>query len=406
MHAVRYKQAIDKYIAEHHYDNLAALVAFSGKVIDDDGQSYTESGMNSPVRESQTAEAFGGDDYQVLIVAEKFQTGFDQPLLHTMYVDKVLTGLSAVQTLSRLNRIHPLKSDTFVLDFRNEADEIVKAFENWHGMTVAPPTDPNLLWDTRHQLDHFDVLRRDEVDRTVELLVTLTEAKQHGQIYAALAPAVVRFHELAEDDRLGFKDSLDKFVRTYSFLSQVVAFGDTKLERDYVYCRALAACLRDAGTIERLDLGAEVALTHLRNEVTFDGSLSLESEIGEVKTIFGEGAGRAGDEAPVPLSEIVNVLNERFGMNLSERDQLLFDQFEEEWIADEELAAQARGNSLDNFRLVFERRFLSTVVKRMDDNEAIFKQVLDDPEFQEAIADFYLRKVYERLRAEHGPSLH
>jgi type I restriction enzyme R subunit len=402
LHAVRYKQAIDKYLDEHHYTELAALVAFSGKVIDDEGATYTESGMNRPIPESRTAEAFGSDDYQVLIVAEKFQTGFDQPLLHTMYVDKVLTGLNAVQTLSRLNRIHPLKSDTFVLDFRNEAEQVAEAFESWHGMTVAPPTDPNLLWDTRNQLDHYDMLRRDEIDHTVELLVTLSDPKQHGLVYAALAPAIERFHGMEEDKRLGFKDALDKFVRTYSFLSQVVSFGDTKLERDYLYCRALAACLRDAGTIERLDLGSEVELTHLRNEVVFEGSLSLQSEVGEVQTIFGEGAGRPPDEEKVPLSQIIEVLNERFGVNLTESDQLLFDQFEEEWAADPELAAQARNNTLDNFRLVFDRRFLDTIVSRMDANEAIFKQVLDDAEFQETIADFYLRKVYGRLRSEQG----
>ncbi len=147
LHAVRYKQAIDTYIAKKKYADLAALVAFSGKVIDK-GLTYTEPQMNG-FPESQTAEQFGGDDYQVLIVAEKFQTGFDQPLLHTMYVDKVLTGLNAVQTLSRLNRIHPGKDSTFVLDFRNETEDIMKAFEPYYGRTVAPPTDPNLLWDTR-----------------------------------------------------------------------------------------------------------------------------------------------------------------------------------------------------------------------------------------------------------------
>jgi len=146
LHAVRYKQAIDAYIKKNGYSDLSTLVAFSGKVIDESGSSWTEPGMNG-FSESKTADEFATNDYQVLIVAEKFQTGFDQPLLHTMYVDKVLTGLAAVQTLSRLNRIHPFKSDTFVLDFRNETDDIVEAFEPYYGRTVAPPTDPNLLWE-------------------------------------------------------------------------------------------------------------------------------------------------------------------------------------------------------------------------------------------------------------------
>ena len=399
LHAVRYKQAIDAYIAKNGYTDLAAIVAFSGRVIDEHDLSYTESGMNA-FPESETAERFAGNDYQVLIVAEKFQTGFDQPLLHTMYVDKVLTGLNAVQTLSRLNRIHPLKDSTFVLDFRNDIEDITKAFEPYYGRTVAPPTDPNLLFDTRRRLDDFDVLRPDEVEAAVGLLVTITDQREHGRVYAALDPAVDRFKALSGEDRLAFKDALDKFVRTYSFLSQVVSFGDSKLERDYRYCRALASCLRDAATVERLDLGSEVELTHLRNEMTFEGSLSLSADTGEVRTIFGEGRGRQGELELEPLSQIVATLNERFGLNLDESDQLLFDQFEETWLADDEVVAQARNNTLENFRLVFDREFMKTVVGRMDDNEAIFKRVLDDPEFQAALKELYATRVYRRARDE------
>ncbi|MHB8262318.1 MAG: type I restriction endonuclease subunit R [Acidimicrobiales bacterium] len=400
LHAVRYKQAIDAYIAKKGYVDLAALVAFSGRVIDDKDFSYTEAGMNG-FPESQTAERFASGDYQVLIVAEKFQTGFDQPLLHTMYVDKVLTGLNAVQTLSRLNRIHPNKTDTFVLDFRNETADIVGAFEPYYGRTVAPPTDPNLLFDTRRRLDDFDVLRPEEIEATVALLLAAdTKSQGHGKVYAALDPAVERFAALSEEERLAFKDALDKFVRTYSFLSQVVAFGDSKLERDYTYCRALAARLRDAASVERLDLGTEVELTHLKTEMAFEGSLSLDADTGEVKTIFGEGAGRTTDRQLEYLSEIVDELNERFGLDLDERDQLLFDQFEETWATDPDVVDQARSNTLENFRLVFDHRFLATVVSRMDENEAIFKRILDDEEFRQVLMDLYASRVYRKARSD------
>ncbi len=396
LHAVRYKQAIDAYIAKRGYVGLAALVAFSGRVIDDKGFAYTEAGMNG-FPESQTASRFGTSDYQVLIVAEKFQTGFDQPLLHTMYVDKVLTGLAAVQTLSRLNRIHPGKTDTFVLDFRNDAEEITAAFEPYYGRTIAPPTDPNLLYDTRARLDEFDVLRPEEIQATATALLA-GDGTSHGQVYALLDPAVERFRALAEQDRLAFKDALDKFCRTYSFLSQVVSFTDTKLERDYAYCRALAARLRDAATVERLDLGAEVELTHLRTELTYEGSLSLTGEDGEVATIFGEGAGKQNEPPVEHLSEIVSELNQRFGLNLDQRDQLLFDQFEQTWITDPEVILQARNNTPENFRLVFGSRFLSTVIARMDDNEAIFKRILDDEQFRQALIDLYTTRVYRKAR--------
>jgi type I restriction enzyme R subunit len=397
LHAVRYKQAIDAYIKSKGYTDLAALVAFSGKVIDENGFAFTESGMNG-FPESQTADKFGTPEYQVLIVAEKFQVGFDQPLLHTIYVDKVLTGLAAVQTLSRLNRIHPLKTDTFVLDFRNDAALIAEAFEPYYGRTIAPPTDPNLLWDTRSRLDNFDVLRPEEIPPVVELVLTISDARDHGKVYALLDPAVERFKAQSEEDRLGFKDALDKFVRTYSFLSQVVAFGDSKLERDYIYCRALASRLRDQMTIERLDLGSEVELTHLRTEVTFEGSLSLAEETGEVKAVFGDD-GRVKREPDIePLSQIVDTLNDLFGLNLDERDQLLFDQFEETWLADPTVTDQAKNNTLDNFRLVFDREFIKTLIGRMDDNEAIVRRVLDDPDFKAALMDLYATRVYRRAR--------
>jgi type I restriction enzyme, R subunit len=192
---------------------------------------------------------------------------------------------------------------------------------------------------------------------------------------------------------------VDKFVRTYSFVSQIVSFQNTTLERDYRYCRALAAYIRNAATVERLDLGSEVELTHLRTEITYEGSLSLSSEMGEVKGILSEGKGKQYEPDVEPLSRIVEVLNEHFGLELGDADQLLFDQFEETWAADSELVNQAQNNTMENFRLVFNPKFINTIVTRMDDNEAIFKQILDDGEFQQMLSDFYVRKVYARLRS-------
>ena len=162
----------------------------------------------------------------MLVVAEKFQTGFDQPLLHTMYVDKTLTGLATVQTLSRLNRIHPLKTDTFVLDFRNDAEQIQAAFEPYYGKTVAPPSDPNLLWDTRSRLDGFDVLRPDEIEATVATLVTLTDPREHGTAHAMLHPAIDRLGDLAEQERMDFQDVLAQFVRPYAFTRHILRLGE------------------------------------------------------------------------------------------------------------------------------------------------------------------------------------
>jgi type I restriction enzyme, R subunit len=397
LHAVRYKLALDRYIAEHGYNDVRAVVAFSGKVLDE-GDEFTEPGMNA-FPESQTAERFASDDYQVLVVAEKFQTGFDQPLLHTMYVDKVLTGLNAVQTLSRLNRIYPpLKTDTFVLDFRNELEDVQEAFRPWYERTEAVPTDPNLLYDTHRALLEFGVLREDEVVAAVQALLAVTDTSGHGAVHAALGPAQDRFGELEEEAQDAFRDVAARFVSLYAFVSQIVPYVDRELERDYLFTRALLASLPGQAA-ERLDLGREVQLTHLKIALTYEGSGSLDEGGGEVTAIF-SGKGPQHEEEREHLSRIVDVFNERFGLELGEADQLLFDQFEETWAADEALAARAQNNDFQNFRLVFDRTFMDTVVQRMDANADIFRRVLDDDTFQEAIREFYATRLYERLRAE------
>lgn len=394
LHAVRYKQAIDSYINAHKYTNVATLVAFSGKVIAA-GDSFTESGMNA-FSKAETADRFDTNDYQVLIVAEKFQTGFDQPLLHTMYVDKVLTGLNAVQTLSRLNRIHRQKTDTFVLDFRNETEDIQKAFTPWFERTEAIPTDPNLLWTSHRELMAHEVMHTDEIQPAVEELLAGKGVANHDQVYARLDPALSRFEALEQDEQEKFRELLKRFVSLHGFIAQIVSFTDVKLERDYVYSRALQARL-PGQDVERIDIGSEVALTHLRTEKREAGSASLVDGDGTISAIF-SGKGKQHEAEHEHLSTIVEALNEKFGTNLNEQDQLLFDQFEQTWVTNPEVMAQARNNEFENFRLVFDRMFLETVVGRMDDNEAIFKRVLDDSEFQETLMDLYAARVYRRLR--------
>ena len=394
LHAVRYKQALDRYIRDKHYEDVHTLVAFSGTVFDG-GEAFTEPQMNA-LPESQTATEFGEGDYQVLVVAEKFQTGYDQPLLHTMFVDKSLKGLHAVQTLSRLNRTHPEKTDTFVLDFRNRIEDIQDSFKPYYEATAAIPTDPNLLYDTRRDLYAFDVLRKEEVEPAARLIASLGNERDHPKLYALVDPGLERFTALPEKTQEEFRGALQRFINIYSFLSQVVSFTDTGLERDYLYARALNLVLpgRSEG---RLDLGKEVELTHLRLEKTFEGSASLEHGEGDVQTIF-DGRGSLNEPEAERLSQIIALLNERFGMQLTEADQLLFDQFEQSWVEDTTLATQAKENNLDNFRLAFDREFMKTVVTRMDANNDIFKKILDDADVRDFLADVYVRKVYARLR--------
>lgn len=392
-HAVRFGRALRAYVTEHGYD-LGVLVAFSGSV-DEAGVTFTEAAING-FPDTQTAEKFNTDEYRILVVAEKFQTGFDQPLLYAMYVDKVLSGLNAVQTLSRLNRIHPDKTGTFVLDFRNDAETIREAFEPYYGETIAPPTDPNLLYDTRQVLDEFGILRSDEIIKVVGLLLNITGPTDHARIHAVLAPAIDRVNDLDDEERARFADALMRFVRIYSFLSQVVSFTDTDLERDYVFSRALSAFLPTT-TGESVDLGADIELTHLRLEKQFEGSVSLDSDTGEVRTVF-SGAGPQNEPDPETLSTIIDRFNERYGTDWTDADRLFPDAIEEDLVNDERIQLEAAANNLDAFKVGFDTTYLGAIASRLDRNEKVAGQLLDDDEMRSALVAEYLPRIYARAR--------
>lgn len=405
LHAVRYKQAIDSYLADEHIVDVKALVAFSGRV-DDSGDSYTEAGMNG-FAESETANRFKGDKgfdphaYQVLIVAEKFQTGFDAPRLHTMYVDKKLEGVNAVQTLARLNRTFPGKDTTFVLDFRNTADAITEAFRPWFDTTIVEPVDGNLLYSYQGTLQAAGVFTTLEVDHYWNVFsgVAVNDRKGNGALYSALAAPLERFaDDLDRDEQEAFCSSLDAYCRAYSFLSQIVTWTDTDLEKLYVFARSLAANLPARPGDAGIDLGAEVELTHLRIEKQASVSASIaDNDIEPLDALPGRGSTGSTDPEKVRLSAIIDRLNERHGLNLSLTDALLFEQFRGDWTADSELAAAAKANSLENFMIVFAKKFMSTVLTRMDANADIFKALLDDKAFAADVQSSYGRDVYSEL---------
>jgi len=241
LHAVRYKLAFDRYVKEQGYADIRALVAFSGTVIDEPLE-FTEAEMNG-FGESQLPDKFKTDDYQVLIVAEKYQTGYDEPLLHTMYVDKRLDGVKAVQTLSRLNRICPGKEDTFVLDFVNDAEGIQAAFKPYYEATeIAEPTDPNLLYDLKSRLDGSQIYWETDVRAFCKAFFLPPARKGAGgpaPLHRAVDPAVTRYKDLGVLDQEEFKKRLESFIRLYAFLSQVISFQDLDLERLYAFGRFL-----------------------------------------------------------------------------------------------------------------------------------------------------------------------
>src|SRR5258708_10646184 len=245
LNAVRYKLSLDKYIAEKGYTDIRSLVAFSGEVLDPDipGKKFTETGMNNGVKESELPEKFGTEEYQILLVAEKYQTGFDQPLLHTMYVDKRLAGVQAVQTLSRLNRRAPGKTDTFVSDFVNERDEIYKSFKPYYEMTeIGDLPDPQQLYKLQNELKASPVIHPSDIQQFAEVWFRSRKDSipgEHKLLNAILDQAVERYKSLFEANQEEFKVKLVSFRNLYSFLSQIIPYQDSDLEKFYTYARFL-----------------------------------------------------------------------------------------------------------------------------------------------------------------------
>ena len=347
---------------------------------------------------SQTAERFATDEFQIIVVAEKFQTGFDQPLLHTMYVDKVLTGLNAVQTLSRANRTCQGKEDTFILDFRNSTDDIKQAFEPWYERTASITTDPNLLWDTHRDLMSHRVIHEPDVTPVVKALLSEKDVEQHRELHRLLDPALLRFDESSDEEQAELRDLLSRFISLYDFISQLLDFTDMKLERDYRYCRVLQALLPDQ-TKNRIDLGSQVELTHLRNSQTFSGSASLEHGDAELSTVF-ESERHAQQPEESPLSTIVEILNERFGTDFDISDQLFIDQVEALLQQDATVRTQALANSFDNFLLEFDGHLRRALASRVRSNGVIATQILNNDEMLRYITMECARRIYRIHRGE------
>jgi type I restriction enzyme R subunit len=402
LHAVRYKRAFDAYLREHGYADLGVLVAFSGTVIDE-GDEFTEAGING-FGERELPARFEEADYHLLIVAEKYQTGFDQPLLHTMFVDKKLKGLKAVQTLSRLNRMGAGKEDTFILDFENTAEEIKEAFAPYYEQPeIDEPTDPNLLYTLKTGLEGFQYFWRQEVEDFARVFFKPRAAQKpsdQGLLHRALDPAVGRFS--AEPDaerREAFRSQLASFVRLYGFASQIAAFGDPALEKLYAFARMLARKLprREGGAA--LDLDDDVSLAYYRLDRTFTGAVAPDGA--DALPLGGPtevGTAAPKDAAKSPLSQVITLLNERFGTDFNERDRLFMEQVVGDLAADDTLAEQARRNSIDNFRHAFDPKAREAVIGRTERNEAISSQFMSNPEFRGIVLDAMLQEFYERAR--------
>jgi len=398
--AVRYKQEVDRYLQEKSYISIKALVAFSGSVRDEYDIEYSERQMNG-FDERELPNRFASDEYRLLLVADKYQTGFDQPLLHTMYVDKKLSGVRAVQTLSRLNRIYPGKDDTFVLDFVNDPQVIRQAFQPYYGgTTIEEDVDPNQLYDVRYRLFSYDVLREIEIEVFARVFFQprqLQTTRDHAALNGAIDPAVSRFRNLPDIEAGEFADLLGSWLRRYSFLAQIIPFDDAALEKLYAYGRLLSSKIGLSSADRRFQIQDEVALEYYRLQKMNEGEIALDPLSESELRVPVDSGGREEDQE-ASLSLIINVLNERFGTAFTPADQLFFNQIEIDLASDSQLERQAKSNSIANFSFPFEDKFDNAFIERVEQHQEIVDRVMSEDRFREIVYEDLLRKVYDRLR--------
>jgi type I restriction enzyme R subunit len=402
--AVKYKRAFDRYLKANGYTGIRSLVAFSGTVEDpeDPGSSYTEVAMNDGLAESELPEAFERDDYRVLLVAEKYQTGFDQPLLQTMYVVKRLAGVQAVQTLSRLNRVAPGKARTFVLDFANEEDDIYKAFKPYYETTpIGENADPHRLSELQHKLLDWAIFAPDDVNAFAEVWYRAKRdhsATDHRLMNAVLDAVVQRFGNKEEHEQDEFRGQLTAYRNLYAFLSQIIPYQDSELEKLYAFVRNLISKLPPPGDGQAFALDDEVALRFFRLQQMTEGSIDLGyGEASPLKGPTDVGTGGFSEEA-VALSTLVSKLNERFGTNFTEADQFFFDQIRASAEEDDKIVEAAKANNLANFSSYLERVLDELFIDRMEGNEEIFSRVMTDKDFRSAAHEHLALEIFQRIR--------
>jgi len=406
-HALRYYLEFKEYITAKGYSDIKPLVAFSGSIIDDFyPEGVTESALNG-FGEKELPDKFDTDEYRVLLVADKYQTGFDQPLLHTMYVDKKLSGVKAVQTLSRLNRTTAGKEDTFVLDFANDRETIVDSFQPYYEVTaLSEVTDPNHLYDLKGKLDASGIYHESEVEGFAKVFYkpsNVVSASEQGKLYNHIDPAVDRFKHVEEEERKDeFKKSLTSYVHLYSFLAQIMPFQDVELEKLYSFGRFLLLKLPKTDTSEQIKLDNEIDLQFYRLQKIGEGDLVLQIQgEGVLNPTSEAGIGKAKEEK-AKLSDIITILNNKYGTEFTEADKLFFDQIEEELFQDEDLRKRALNNPISNFKFAFDDIFLNKLIERMDANQTIAEKVMGEGGFGDDVKNLLVKNLYQRFNEKGG----
>ncbi len=394
--AYRLYLAMTEYIKQQRYA-CQVMVAFSGK-LDVDGEEITETKVNG-VPETRTAELFDADDKRIIVCANKFQTGFDQPKLCAMYVDKMLTGVAAVQTLSRLNRTCSIPGKrTFVVDFVNDWDTIRASFSNYYEVTeLDAATDPDVIYNLAERLDGYRVYDRSEVEAVAKVYFNEPDpSRVLAKVEGKLAPAVERWCNLDDTPKREFKSLLRKFLRSYSFITQMISLGDRELHELFVYAGFLVKKLfLDTGATP--DLRDKVELEYLRIEDKGTQAIKLTSE---KLHNGGANAGIAKEEEEERLSVLINHLNETFGAQWTEADKII-EACADKICEDDDFVSKARTNSIGDLRAIFSDVMMKALAAILSDSADMYEKFNENPDAYMRIMDNDLLPiVYQRCNSD------
>lgn len=409
--AVRYKLAFDEYIAEKGYEGIKSLVAFSGKVIlpEQTEKEYSEPSMNGGIKETELPEQFDSDNYQVLLVADKYQTGFDQPLLHTMFVDKVLSGVQAVQTLSRLNRTAKGKEDTFVLDFVNDHEAIYDAFKPYYQRTALGdiPSDEKLA-SLGNTLDEWKIYTQSDIDEFANIWFsgrTTPTNNEHKRLNAIIDKAIEKYQHISDDPEHNeeqqklFKSQLQSYLNLYLFVSQILPYADSIHEKRYVYLKALMMKLPRGKQSEKLDLSKMAILQYYRLQQIGEGSIKLnegEAEPQKGSTDVGTGQVSLTEE----LDKLIKELNEAFTTEFTLADQLFFESVEKFARENPDIVDAANNNPLSSFMDYFNTRIDDLLVGLFEQFGESVAKVLNNPQIKHKVCRRLAKQIYENVHLE------
>jgi len=384
LHTVLYKKAFDKLIKEKNY-SIKTLVAFTG-VVRHDEQEYTENSMNELTSKKTIQKAFEEDSYKILIVAEKFQTGFDQPLLHTMYVDKMLNGITAVQTLCRANRMHPNKNDTLILDFANKTEVTQKAFQPYYEATfLKEATDPHKLYELEEKLLDYQVFEQSDVKAFVK--AWKTRAPQ-PKLHSILSPVVATFKEKTKKEQVEFKKTLRRYQSIYSFLSQLIPFLDINLEKIYIFNKFLNKKLPTINDPLPFSILQDVDIDSYKIEYKGKKEIHLTSS-GELEPISSR-VGEFGPESNEALSKIIKDLNDAFGTNFTDYDKVFLGRVKDNLLENKELINKMEHNSKDNVKAIFDKYFNQEMSKLLNGSMNFYKRIVDNVKLRKRLkADIF-----------------